>query len=306
MLSILRFVYNTESLQICKRFFLVIFLKKMPAMRTFKSSKVLSKWRALLHEVIFEADTPAGKAFDIALILSIVLSVLAVTLESVESVERTYGALLRVIEWFFTVVFSVEYLLRLFCVTQPWRYATSFYGLVDLLAILPTYLDVFLPGSHYLLIIRALRVLRVFRVLKLAQYSSEARLLRHALYASRRKIAVFLFTVLMLVVIIGALMYLIEGKEHGFTSIPRSIYWTIVTMTTVGYGDLAPQTALGQTLAAMVMILGYGIIAVPTGIVSVEISRASALNISTQACPACAAEGHEADAVYCKYCSAKL
>lgn len=275
-------------------------------MSTLKQKKSFINWRTILRKIIFEADTPSGKAFDIALIVSIALSVLAVTLESVENIEKTYGSFLRAGEWLFTILFSVEYVLRLLCVTRTLDYAVSFYGLVDLLAILPTYLSLLLPGSQYLLVIRTLRVLRVFRILKLAQYISEAYLLTHALYASRRKITVFLFAVLTLVVIIGALMYLIEGKEHGFTSIPRSIYWAIVTLTTVGYGDIAPQTGVGQAMAALVMILGYGIIAVPTGIVGVEMSRDSAQDVSTQVCPACSAEGHDSDAIYCKYCSARL
>lgn len=275
-------------------------------MRSSNQYRAVASWRSTLHEVIFEADTTAGRAFDIVLIASIVLSVVAVVCESVNHIETSYGALLRAIEWFFTILFTVEYALRLVCVTRPLRYATSFFGVVDLLAILPTYLSILLPGSHYLLVIRALRVLRVFRVLKLAQYLNEAQLLSQALYASRRKIAVFLFAMLTLVVIIGALMYMIEGEQHGFTSIPRSIYWAIVTLTTVGYGDIAPQTNVGQALAAMVMILGYGIIAVPTGIVTAELSRVSSQDISTQACPACAAEGHDIDAIHCKYCGAPL
>ena len=275
-------------------------------MRSSHQHGAVASWRSTLHEIIFEADTPAGRAFDLVLIASIVLSVLAVVCESVERIEATYGALLRAVEWFFTILFTVEYLLRLLCVTRPLRYAISFFGVVDLLAILPTYLSLLLPGSHYLLVIRTLRVLRVFRVLKLAQYLNEAQLLRRALYASGRKIVVFVLTVLILVIIIGALMYMIEGEQHGFSSIPRSIYWAIVTLTTVGYGDIAPQTSVGQALAAMVMILGYGIIAVPTGIVTVELSRVSTRDISTQACPACAAEGHDTDAVYCKYCGATL
>jgi voltage-gated potassium channel len=264
------------------------------------------RWRVRLHEIIFEADTPAGKTFDIVLIVSIVLSVGAVSFESVDHIEQSYGALLHKIEWFFTILFTVEYLLRLMCVTRPLAYARSFFGVVDLLAILPTYLSLLVPGSHYLLVIRTLRVLRVFRVLKLAQYLREAQLLMQALSASRRKIAVFLFVVCTLVIIIGALMYVLEGEERGFTSIPRSMYWAIVTLTTVGYGDIAPQTGIGQTLAAVVMILGYSIIAVPTGIVTVELSQASAHPVSTQACPACSREGHDPDARFCKYCGTRL
>jgi voltage-gated potassium channel len=259
-----------------------------------------------LHEIIFEADTPAGKAFDVGIIVIILLSILVVMLESVAGIRQHYGPVLQAMEWSFTIAFTMEYLLRLYCVGKPLRYAGSFYGVVDLLAIIPTYLSVFLSGTQYLLVIRTIRLLRVFRILKLVQYWSEARTLFHALRASRRKIFVFLYVVVILVIIVGSLMYLIEGEQNGFTSIPRSIYWAIVTLTTVGYGDIAPATDLGQTLAAIVMIIGYGIIAVPTGIVTAELARESHASLSTQACPECASEGHDADAVYCKYCGAKL
>jgi voltage-gated potassium channel len=265
-----------------------------------------AKWRMVLHEVIFEADTPVGKGFDIVLIVSILASVTAVMLDSISLVRLQHGRLLYGIEWFFTLLFTLEYLLRLLCVGRPAKYAFSFYGVVDLLAIIPTYLSLALPGSHYLLVIRILRILRIFRILKLVAYLGEARLLVKALRASGRKIIVFLYTVLTLVVIFGSLMYLIEGGDSGFTSIPRSIYWAIVTMTTVGYGDIAPQTGIGQTLASVVMVLGYGIIAVPTGIVTVEMSQAFKGRVSTQACPECSAEGHDADARHCKFCGASL
>ena len=265
-----------------------------------------NSWRQRLHEVIFEADTPAGKTFDVLLIGSILGSVAAVMLDSVAAVRNSYGPQLTAAEWFFTLLFSIEYLLRLACVGKPLRYARSFYGIVDLLAILPTYLSLLLPGSHYLLVIRILRILRIFRVFKLVQYLSEARMLGQALRASGRKIVVFLITVLTLVIIFGSLMYLIEGEASGYTSIPRSIYWTIVTLTTVGYGDISPQTGLGQSLASLIMICGYGIIAVPTGIVTVEMTRSFRRGVSTQACPECAAEGHDADAVHCKFCGAAL
>jgi voltage-gated potassium channel len=217
-----------------------------------------------------------------------------------------YGRQLYLVEWFFTLLFTVEYLLRLSCVGRPLKYAVSFYGIVDLLAIIPTYLSLVLPGTQYLLVIRILRILRIFRILKLVPYLGEARLLMRALRASGRKIAVFIYTVLTLVVIFGSLMYVIESGTQGFTSIPRSIYWTIVTLTTVGYGDISPQTPVGQTLASIVMILGYGIIAVPTGIVTVEMTQTFGRRVSTQACPECSAEGHDADARYCKYCGAGL
>ena len=262
--------------------------------------------RHKLHEIIFEADTPAGKAFDVILIASIVVSVALVMLDSVQKVHRVYGPWLYAGEWFFTLLFTGEYLLRLSCVRRPLLYARSFFGLVDLLAILPTYLSVLVPGGQYFIIVRVLRLLRIFRVFKLVQFLGEARLLLDALKASLRKIAVFLFAVLNLVIIFGALMYVVEGEAHGFTSIPRSIYWAIVTMTTVGYGDISPQTDLGQALAAVIMIIGYGIIAVPTGIVTVELSQTFRRPVSTQVCPHCGREGHDRDARFCKYCGAAL
>ena len=263
--------------------------------------------RARLHEVIFESDTRAGRYFDLTLTWLILLSVATVVLESIREVRAQYGALLYVLEWVFTLLFTVEYGLRLLSVRRPLRYATSFFGIVDLLAIVPTYLSVFVPGSHYLLVIRILRLLRVFRLLKLSEYVIEADILKRALRASRRKISVFISAVVLLVVIIGSLMYVIEGEANGFTSIPRSIYWAIVTMTTVGYGDLSPRTPLGQMVASVVMIIGYGIIAVPTGIVSVELAQvARDKRVSGQACPSCAAEGHDADAICCKYCGEQL
>lgn len=263
------------------------------------------RWRQRLHEVIFESDTRAGRAFDLALLVAIVASVLAVVLESVPDVRRDHGPALRAVEWTLTIAFTVEYGLRLLAVERPWRYATSFFGVVDLLSIVPTYLALVVPETQSLMVIRAIRLLRVFRILKAAQFVSEARLLTTALRASRRKITVFLGGIVTIVIIVGALMYVIEGEEHGFTSIPTSMYWAIVTMTTVGYGDIAPRTALGQFVAALLMILGYGIIAVPTGIVTVELAHAGR-PVSRQACPACGAEGHDVDAAHCKYCGARL
>lgn len=262
--------------------------------------------REQLHEIIFEADTQAGKNFDVALLCAIGLSVAAVMLESVAEIRRDYEFWLRASEWFFTVLFTIEYLLRLYCVDRPIRYARSFYGIVDLLAIVPTYVSVLLPGAQSLLVVRALRLLRVFRVMKLAHFVGEARVLKQALRASMPKITVFLGAVLTVVVIVGTLMYMIEGDQTGFTSIPLSIYWAIVTMTTVGYGDLAPATVAGRTLAATLMILGYGIIAVPTGIVSVELSHAVKATMRDEACPGCGAEGHDGDATHCKHCGARL
>lgn len=265
------------------------------------------RWRHRVHEIIFEADTPAGKLFDIVLIISILFSILAVMLDSVSSIRQTYGDLLTIIEWFFTLLFSLEYILRLLSIRHPLKYATSFYGIVDLISIVPTYFSLIFPSSKFLLVIRVLRILRVFRVLKLVQYIKEVNLLMKAMRSSQRKITVFLFTVLTLVVIFGSLMYLIEGEAHGFTSIPRSIYWAIVTMTTVGYGDISPSTSLGQTLASFIMVIGYGIIAVPTGIVTVEMSQAwSEKTLSNNPCPECRAAGHDKDARYCKYCGSEL
>lgn len=262
-------------------------------------------WKDLLHEVIFEADTPAGKAFDLILLITILLSVLVVMLESISSIRTTYYDALHVVEWAFTILFTIEYILRLACLRSPLKYATSFFGVVDLLAVIPTYLSLFFPGTQYLLVIRLLRILRVFRVLKLVHFISEGHVLIHALRTSSRKITLFLSTVLTLVVILGSLMYLIEGEQHGFTSIPRSIYWAIVTLTTVGYGDISPQTPVGQALASFVMIMGYAILAVPTGIVSVELARAET-TVSTQCCRNCGQEGHAHDANFCKICGEKL
>ena len=266
----------------------------------------VSGWRSRMHEVIFEADTPGGKAFDIVLLICIVLSVITVLLESVAGIRQDYGRILRILEWIFTILFTIEYFFRLISVGRPMRYALSFFGVVDLLAIVPTYLSLFVAGTQSLIVIRILRLLRVFRVLKLVHFVGEARTLRSAVRASTRKIIIFLGVVLTMVVIIGALMYLIEGEKHGFTNIPQSIYWAIVTMTTVGYGDIAPQTFLGKVLASVVMIIGYGIIAVPTGIVTVELGMARKQAVTTQVCPECAAEGHDPDAKFCKYCSSKL
>jgi voltage-gated potassium channel len=276
-------------------------------MREYKKKDSLSRRQLRLHEIIFEADTPAGRWFDILLIVTILLSVVVVMLDSVIAIHHNYRKLLYGLEWIFTLLFTLEYILRLSCVGRPLCYATSFYGLVDLLAILPTYLSLFLPGAQYLLVIRILRILRIFRIFKLVQYIQEARVLGAALRESRRKITVFLFTVLTLVIVFGSIIYLIEGPKNGFTSIPRSIYWAIVTLTTVGYGDIFPKTAIGQFVASLVMILGYAIIAVPTGIVTMALSKVKQKEkISTQACPSCAAEGHDPDARYCKYCGVRL
>ena len=282
-------------------------------------------WRRWLYVVIFESDTRLGRAFDVLLIVAILLSVGAVMLESVASIRVLYLNELRAAEWVFTILFTVEYVLRLVTAPRPLRYAKSFFGVVDLLAVIPTYLSLVIPGTQYFLVVRMLRVLRVFRVLKLAEYLSEASVLILALRASRRKIELFIFTVITLVVILGSLMYFVEGPENGFSSIPRSVYWAIVTLTTVGYGDISPQTDLGQALSAVVMILGYGIIAVPTGIVTAELTRAGqetaaraaaaqtvapaaalAAAALPRACPACGHAPHDADAAFCKRCGASL
>ena len=267
----------------------------------------LSPFRKRLHEIIFEADTPAGKLFDVLLLWAILLSVLAVMLESVESINAVYGNELRILEWTFTFIFTFEYIARIIAIGKPLKYIFSFYGIIDLISIIPTYLGLFIAGSHTLSIIRSIRLLRVFRILKLVQFISEADILVKALKASREKIVVFLFAVLSLTFILGTVMYLIETPEAGFTSIPRSIYWAIVTLTTVGYGDIAPQTVIGQTLASLIMIIGYAIIAVPTGIVGTELAKSTPkTKVNTQSCSECSLEGHDNDAEYCKYCGYKL
>ena len=261
--------------------------------------------RAKLHRIIFGVDTPKGRAFDVALLWAILLSVATVLLESVPRIRASHGEVLRIAEWAFTVLFTVEYGLRLWTVRRPRTYAFSFFGIVDLLAILPTYLSALITGSQSLAVVREIRLLRVFRVLKLVRHMREARGLMQALRASRPKIVVFLTGVLSIAVIFGTVMYLVEGDEAGFTSIPTSIYWAVVTMTTVGYGDIAPQTPIGQFLALALMILGYAIIAVPTGIVSAELSRGGSA-LSARTCPGCSRTGHEADATYCKACGHRL
>ncbi len=262
-------------------------------------------WRDKLHTIIFEAETKNGKIFDVVLIFFILLSVVIVMLDSMEEVRIAYQNELYVAEWFFTIIFSIEYILRILALSRPLAYAKSFFGIVDLLSILPTYLGFFLPGTHYLVTIRILRILRVFRVLKLVQYVGESTTLIKALVASKRKIIVFLFAVLTSTIILGSMIYIVEGKENGFTSIPRSIYWAIVTLTTVGYGDISPQTNFGQFIASIAMIMGYGIIAVPTGIVTVEMSKAMKAT-NTQNCINCGFDEHDNDAKFCKICGKSL
>lgn len=265
----------------------------------------MSQWKARLHEIIFKADTPMGKAFDVFLLIFIVLSVLVVMLDSVEEYRRLYGSWFYALEWGLTGAFTLEYLTRILCVPRPRKYIFSFFGMVDLLSILPTYLSFFVAGSQSLIVIRSLRLLRMFRVLKLGRYVGEAQVLRAALLASRPKISVFLLVVLSSVIIVGSAMYLIEGPTRGFTSIPKSCYWAVVTMTTVGYGDITPKTVPGQMLATVVMILGYGIIAVPTGILSVALADQRKRE-SGRVCQACGREGHQADAVHCDRCGQRL
>jgi voltage-gated potassium channel len=262
--------------------------------------------RRRLHEIVFEADTRAGWLFDIALIVVILESIAAVMLESVPAIRRDHGGLLRGLEWGITILFTIEYALRLYSVRRPLRYALTPLGIIDLLAILPTYLSLFLTGAQTLVVVRVLRLLRIFRIFKLAEYLHESSVLVNALRASRRKILVFLLTVLTIVVIVGTLMYAVEGEAHGFTSIPTSVYWAVVTLTTVGYGDLSPATPLGRGLAVVVMLMGYAIIAVPTGIVTMELTRARDLPVSGQACPACGIGGHEYGAKFCRRCGAAL
>ncbi len=262
-------------------------------------------WKERLYETIFEAETPAGRTFDIILIWLIFFSVIAVLLESNRGIRNVFGWELTVAEWFFTILFTIEYIGRLSAVRRPLRYALSFYGIVDLLAILPSYVSLVVPGTQYFMAVRILRLLRIFRILKLSAYISEAKVITNALKASKRKILVFVVTIVTIVTVVGCLMYVVEGEEHGFVDIPTSIYWAIVTLTTVGYGDISPKTNLGKLLASIVMIMGYGIIAVPTGIVTAELTRAGTAG-SSEVCPECHREGHDADATHCKYCGALL
>lgn len=264
-------------------------------------------WKHRLYVIIFGADTFWGKTFDVVLLVAILLSVIAVMLESVSSIKSAYGYELYIIEWFFTILFTIEYIARLIVVTNRWKYVTSLFGIIDLLSIIPTFMSLFFVGANSLRVIRSIRLLRIFRILKMVRFLGEASQLSSALKASRAKIIVFIGVVFTMVVILGTLMYMVEGSENGFTSIPRSIYWAIVTLTTVGYGDIAPQTPLGQTIASVIMILGYGIIAVPTGIVSAEMVQSVQKDPKRYlSCPTCEKSGHDIDAEYCKYCGSDL
>ena len=261
--------------------------------------------RAKLHEIIFEADTKKGKIFDIILLIAILISVFGVILSSVDSIEKDYGNILRFSEWIFTILFTIEYIFRIYCIKKPFKYIFSFMGIIDFLSIIPTYLVFLYPPIHVLVDIRAIRLIRVFRVFKLSRFLRGANIMQIALKSSRPKIIVFLLSVVLVVIILGTLMYIVEGQKNGFENIPKSIYWSVVTLTTVGYGDVVPLTVTGKFLASIIMILGYGIIAVPTGIVSAAIAK-SASKITTQSCRVCSREGHDLDARHCKFCGASL
>lgn len=262
--------------------------------------------RDRLYNIIFYSDTKAGKNFDVMLLVSIILSVIIVMLDSVSELHNRYVRIFVYAEWIFTILFTIEYVTRIIISRKPLDYITSFYGIIDLLSILPTYMSLIITGSHYLLVIRILRMLRIFRILKLNRYLRASQVLQISLRQSKYKIIVFLEVVIATVVIMGSFMYLIEGPEHGFNSIPRSIYWAIVTLTTVGFGDITPQTILGQFFASIIMILGYSIIAVPTGIISAELMRAEKPRRNESRCLACDHKQHDEDAVYCKYCGKEL
>lgn len=266
--------------------------------------------RQKIFDIVFEANTPLGKAFDVGLLWLIIISVILVILESVESIQKLMPEFFTISEWIITIIFTIEYILRIWLVKKPWKYIFSFYGLVDLLSIIPTYLSPFFGNTQYLLTIRALRLLRVFRILKMAKYILEGEILVKAILASRRKLTVFIMAVLTVVMIVGSMMYVVEGTpDSEFTSIPRSIYWAIVTVTTVGYGDISPVTPLGQFLSSVLMLIGYAVIAVPTGIVSVEMAQVTEElknKLPTEACPSCGKEGHDSDATHCKYCGHSL
>ena len=267
----------------------------------------LKSWQHKMHEVIYEADTKAGKIFDIGLLIIIILSISIVMLESVPSLHSDYGDFFDKAEWVFTVLFTLEYIARIISIGKPLKYIFSFYGIIDFLSIIPTYLGLFIIGSNSLMVIRSLRLMRVFRILKLGNFLNESKLLLESLKAARHKIAVFLLSILTMVIILGTVMYLVESADSGFTSIPRSIYWAIVTLTTVGYGDIAPTSPLGQFIASIVMILGYAIIAVPTGIVTNELIKSeNRKELNTLACKSCSKERHETDAQFCKYCGEQL
>jgi voltage-gated potassium channel len=266
------------------------------------------KWKAALHNVIYESNTPAGKAFDVALLILILSSIMVVMLDSVESYNKRYGELFYALEWGFTIIFTIEYILRLISIQKPLLYVVSFLGVIDLLAFLPGYLSIFYAGTQSLMVLRALRLLRVFRIFKLSHYLSEMRFLMEAMRSSLKKITIFMIVVLTLVVILGSIMYLVEkGVNEAFSSIPSSIYWSIVTITTVGYGDITPVTSFGKFVASVIMLIGYGIIAVPTGIITTEMALAIRKKAeSPEVCPNCGKEGHDRNARFCKFCGSPL
>ncbi|MDC5706833.1 ion transporter [Vibrio europaeus] len=259
-----------------------------------------------LYVIIFGTHTKAGRAFDLALIVAILSSLIVLVLESIPSIKANWGTQLRYVEYTFTALFTLEYLLRLYCSPKPAAYAKSFYGVIDLLAILPTYLAFFFPAASFMGVIRALRIMRIFRILKLVRYLQDSNILLRSLLMAKRKIFIFFTTVAILVTIFGALIYVIEGPKNGFTSIPQSIYWAIVTITTVGYGDLVPQTALGKAIASMTMLLGYSILAVPTGIITAELNQEMSSHKTLVKCPNCMQTGHDSDALHCKHCGSEL
>lgn len=264
-------------------------------------------WRSRLHETIYESNTTAGKAFDITLLVLIIASIIVVMLDSIESYHDRYGELFYYLEWVFTGLFTIEYILRLISIKRPWLYVVSFLGIIDLLAIIPSYLSIFFVGAQSLLVLRALRLLRVFRIFKLTHFLTEMEFLKMAVAGSMKKISIFMLVVLSLVIILGSIMYLVENGENGFNSIPDSIYWAIVTITTVGYGDISPVTPLGKFIASIMMFIGYGIIAVPTGIITTEMALAArSKKRGNETCPGCGKEGHDKDALYCKFCGTKL
>jgi voltage-gated potassium channel len=264
-------------------------------------------WRFRLHEIIYEANTRAGKVFDLSLLVAIFTSIIVVMLDSVAGMHQQYGKLFFVAEWIFSVLFTIEYILRLISIRKPFRYVFSFLGIIDLIALIPSYLGIFFVGAQSLLVFRALRLLRVFRIFKLGHFLTEINFLKLALKSSLRKISVFLLTVLTITVILGSIMYLVEKKENGFSNIPESIYWAIVTITTVGYGDISPVTPLGKFVASIVMLTGYAIIAVPTGIITHDIAMAARKKKELpESCPTCSLEGHDSDALFCKHCGSSL
>lgn len=271
-----------------------------------KNAEQRQTLKSTLYHIIFGTETRFGKLFDIVLIYAILLSVLAVMLDTVESLSSNYPQIFFTLEWFFTIVFTIEYLLRLYCSPNRLKYVFSFYGIVDLVSIIPSYLALFITGAQYLLIIRLIRVLRIFRVLKLVKYLSDADTLVRSMMLARRKILIFFFSVLVLCTLFGCLMYVVEGGDHGFTSIPESIYWAIVTVTTVGYGDITPHTTIGQIISSLAMLMGYSIIAIPTGIITAELANEMQRKKVVSHCPNCGKSGHDMDAIHCKWCGANM